>query len=85
MNIPQALKPFKHYMLQALQLSKLKQPEPELMSIYCLIAFVQKGYPLMGNDAEIKSLLMELMDDIAKKDPLVVNYFKSTNRKSQSL
>ena len=59
MNIPQALKPFKHYMLQALQLSKLKQPEPELMSIYRLIAFVQKVYPLMGDDAEIKSLLMD--------------------------
>ena len=83
MNIPQALKPFKHYMLQALQLSKLKQPEPELMSIYCLIAFVQKGYPLMGDDAEIKSLLMELMDDIAKKkkDPLVSELFQEYKQK----
>jgi hypothetical protein len=67
MNIPAELKPFKHYLLQALQLGKLKQPDAELMSIYCLIAFVQKSYPKVGNNPDLKGLLMELMDDIAAK------------------
>ena len=67
MNIPAVLKPYKHYLLQAMQLGKLQQPDAELMSIYCLSAFVMKSYPKVGNDAELKQLIIELMDDIETK------------------
>ena len=83
MNIPAVLKPYKHYLLQAMQLGKLQQPDAELMSIYCLSAFVMKSYPKVGNDAELKQLIIELMDDIEtkKKSDLASELFEEWKKK----